>query len=203
MLAGDGRLVMLVGEPGIGKTRLAQELAAEAERQGCLVLWGRCWESEGAPAFWPWIQIIGGYARTQEPAALQRALGPAAADIAQLVPEVRALLPDLPAPAPTEPEAARFRLFGGITAFLTGQALDQPLVLILDDLHWADKPSLLLLQFLARELGDSRMLVVGTYRDTDLDRQHPLAEALTSLRREPVFERLPLAGLGEEDVFVL
>jgi class 3 adenylate cyclase/tetratricopeptide (TPR) repeat protein len=200
---GRGRLLLLVGEPGIGKTRLAEELVREAAGHGWRVLWGRCWEGEGAPPFWPWVQAIGAYARGRAPRVLQEELGAAAADIAQLVPDVRALLPDLPPAPAAEPEQARFRLFGGITTFLQESAARQPIVLVLDDLHWADKPSLLLLQFLARELRAARLLVLGTYRDTDLDRRHPLAEALTALRREPVFERIVVRGLPPADVTAL
>jgi tetratricopeptide (TPR) repeat protein len=201
--AGQGRLVLLAGEPGIGKTRLVQQLADEAAKRGGLVLWGRCWEGEGAPAFFPWIEAFGAYARAQEPQVLRATLGAAAPDLAQLVAEVRALLPDVPPPPPAEPEQARFRLFGGIAAFLTTITATQPLVVVLDDLQWADKPSLLMLQYLVRQLGGLRLLVLGTYRDTDLDRQHPLAEALVTLRREPVVERVLLSGLSTAEVVAL
>src|SRR6266511_6106670 len=113
-LAGRGGVVLLAGEPGIGKTRLAEELAAQASARGALVLWGRCWEGEGAPAFWPWIQIVRAYVDGSEPAALRQDMGAGAADIAQLVPALRERLPGLPMPPPTEPEAARFRLFDSL-----------------------------------------------------------------------------------------
>src|SRR5215218_5044310 len=151
--AGRGRLVLVSGEPGIGKTRLAQELSTEAQGRGCLVLWGRCWEGEGAPAFWPWVELLGAYARSLDPQTLRSRLGDAAPDLAHLVPHIKSALPDLPAPPPAEPEQARFRLFSGVTDFLTTVASVRPLVLVLDDLHWADKSSLLLLQFLVRQLG--------------------------------------------------
>jgi class 3 adenylate cyclase/tetratricopeptide (TPR) repeat protein len=202
-LAGHGRLVLVSGEPGIGKTRLAQELSAESEAGGCLVLWGRCWEGEGAPAFWPWLDALSAYVRTLDPRTLRAQLGPAAPDLALLVPDVQAALPDLPPPPPAEPEQARFRLFGGVSAVLTGVAAARPLLLVLDDLHWADKPSLLLLQFLVRQIGAARVLVLGLYRDTDLDRQHPLAEALVALRREPIAERVALGGLSRDEVAAL
>jgi predicted ATPase len=126
-------------------------------------------------------------------------MGPGASDIAEIIPEVHAKLPDLePAPA-LEPEQARFRLFDSITTFLKNAAQSRPLVLVLDDLHWADKSSLLLLQFLARQLSDSHLLVLGCYRDVDLSRQHPLAETLAQLSRLPVFQRVLLRGLSQED----
>src|SRR5262249_14202214 len=116
------------------------------------------------------------------------------------VSEVRERLPGIP-PAPSlDPEQARFRLFDSITTFLKNAAQNEPIVLVLDDLHWADKPSLLLLQFLARELRGARLLVVGTYRDIDLGRHHPLAQALGELAREQLTQRIVLRGLSERDV---
>jgi DNA-binding CsgD family transcriptional regulator/tetratricopeptide (TPR) repeat protein len=217
--AGLGSVVLVGGEPGIGKTRLAQRLAADAEAQGCRVLWGRCWEGDsGAPAFWPWIEALGGYARTRDPRALRTALGPGAADLAQLVPDIRTLLPDLPPPAPVEPEQARFRLFGAVTEFLrriadaNAPGSDDPaanskpatsIVVVLDDLHCADKASLLLLQYVARTVADTRLLLFGAYRDSELDRTHPLAATLATLRREPACERIGLRGLAEPEVLAL
>ncbi len=99
-----------------------------------------------------------------------------------------------------DPEQARFRLFDSITAFLKTASRGQPLVIILDNLHWADKPSLLLLEFLAQEFSDSRLLVIGTYRDVDLSRQHPLAETLGELTKERLFQRVLLRGLSREDI---
>jgi eukaryotic-like serine/threonine-protein kinase len=130
-LAGRGGMVLLAGEPGIGKTRLAEELAAQATARGALVLWGRCWEGEGAPAFWPWVQVVRTYVQAADLVLLRREMGASAADIAQLVPTVRERLPDLPAPPPTEPEAARFRLFDSLTGFLRAAAARRPLLLVL------------------------------------------------------------------------
>ena len=197
---GRGRLLLLVGEPGIGKTRTAGELAAEARGAGAVVLTGRCYEGEGAPAFWPWVQILRSAATAFEPTALATALGPAAADVAALVPELAARTPVATATATLTPEQARFRLFDGVATFLATAARPQPIVLVLDDLHWADAPSLLLLQFLARQMRDARLLVLGAYRDVELRRQHPLAEVLGELAREPCFQRVALRGLGREDV---
>jgi len=197
-LAGQGRLVMLVGEPGIGKTRTAQELASRAERRGAQVLWGRCIEEEGAPPYWPWVQAIRSYVQQTNAEQLQSEMGPGAADIAESFPELREKLPGLkPSPA-LEPEQARFRLFDSITSFLKNAAQSRPTMLVLEDLHWADKPSLLLLQFLAREMAASRLLLVCTCRDVALSRQHPLSEALAQLSRESVFRRQPLGGLSQE-----
>src|SRR5215510_11700283 len=167
-LAGRGRLVLLVGEPGIGKTRLAGELAVHAASRGVQVLWGRCWEGEGAPAYWPWVQIIRTAVEAREPKRLAAEMGPGAAAIAQVFPEVRERLPDVSVPPNLEGDQARFRLFDSITTFVKHAARAEPLAFILEDLHWADKDSLLLLRFLAREMADSRLLIIGTYRDVEV-----------------------------------
>ena len=199
-LSGRGRMVTLVGEPGIGKTRTAEELTTYARLRHAQVLWGRCYGEQGVPPYWPWVQAVRSYVRDQEPEKLRSEMGAGAADIAEIVSDVKDQLPDLePAPA-MAPEAARFRLFDSITSFLKGASQSRPLVLILDDLHWADESSLLLLQFLARELTGSRLLVVGTYRDVELSRQHRLSETLAELTRERLFERVLLRGLSRDDV---
>jgi class 3 adenylate cyclase len=199
-LSGRGRLMMLVGEPGIGKTRTSEEFATYARLRNVQVLWGRCYEGEGAPAYWPWVQIIRSYAHEKEPKELMSEMGPGAADIAQVVSEVKERLPGLPAPPQLEPEQARFRLFDSITTFLKNASQGAPLMVVLDDMHWADKPSLLLLQFLAKELRGSRLMVLGTYRDVELRRQHPLAQTLGELNRENLSQRVLLRGLTEADV---
>ena len=198
-ISGRGRLVMLVGEPGIGKTRTAQELASHAESCGAQVFWGRCYEEEGAPPYWPWVQPIRDYVQQHAPERLQSEMGPGAADIAEIVPEVREKLPGLDPPPYLEPQQARFRLFDSITGFLRNAARYQPLVLVLDDLHWADEPSLLLLRFLAQQLAGSSILVLGCYRDVELSRQHPLSETLAWLSREQAFQRHLLRGLSREE----
>ena len=199
-VAGRGRLFLLVGEPGIGKSRLAEELIAHARAREARILVGRCWEAGGAPAYWPWVQSLRSYLRDTDADTLRSQLREGAADVAQLLPELRDLLPDLAPARPLESEGARFRLFDSMTAFLKSAAAARPLVLVLDDLHAADEPSLLLLQFVARELGDSRLLIVGAYRDVDPTPADPLTTTLTELAREPVTRQLALAGLGEEDV---
>ncbi|MCH8186543.1 MAG: AAA family ATPase [Chloroflexi bacterium] len=200
-LGGRGRLVMLAGEPGIGKTRTAQELAAHAEQRGAQVWWGRCHESRGAPPYWPWVQAVRSYVRERDPEGLSAEMGAGAAHIAEIVSDVAERLPNLkPAPPLDDPEQARFRLFDSVTSFLKSASQTRPQVIILDNLHWADKPSLVLLEFLAQELADSRLLVIGTYRDVDLSRQHPLAETLGELTRERLFQRVLLRGLSQQDV---
>ena len=199
-VSGRGRLVMLVGEPGIGKTRTAQELASHAEGLGALVLWGRCYEEEGAPPYWPWLQSIRAYVQRADLEQLRSEMGPGAADIAEIVPEVREKLPDLEKPPSLEPEQARFRLFDSITSFWKNAAQSQPLMLVLDDLHWADRSSLLLLEFVAREIQSSSLLLLGIYRDVEVSRRHPLSQTLGSLIREERFLRVQLTGLVEPEV---
>ena len=146
-VAGRGRLVMLVGESGIGKTRTSAELGTYATLKGARVLWGRCPEESSARPYWPWIQAIRSYVEEQEPGRLRSEMGPGAADIAEIVSQVSDILEDTEEPPVLEePEQARFRLFDSITTFLKNAAQNQPLMLILDDLHWADRPTLLLLE---------------------------------------------------------
>src|SRR4051794_3700315 len=193
-LAGHGSLQLLVGEPGIGKTRAAEELATYARVSGARVHWGRCREDEGAPAYWPWVQAIRSYARDADPVALAWQVGAGAAEVAQLIPEVAEKLDVEPAKR-SDSEEARFRLFDSITSLLLAAARDRPLVIVLDDLHWADEPSLLLLRFAARELASSGLLILGTYRDVELGRHHPLARVLGEISGIEGSGRIPLRGL--------
>ncbi len=197
---GRGRLFLIAGEPGIGKSSLADEFAERAREAGALVLWGRCWEAGGAPTYWPWVQAIRTYLKEVGPETVREQMGVGAAEIAQMIPEVAELFHDLPARSPTDPEGARFRLFDRVATFLQNASADRPILLVLDDLHSADAPSLLLLRFLAGILPRSQMLVLGLYRDTDVEPDSQLAEALRELRREPATRAITLTGLEEPDV---
>ena len=196
-LAGRGRLVMLVGEPGIGKTRTAQELITYARLRGARVLVGRAYEAEGAPAFWPWVQLARTYMEERPKEEIVADMGAGAADIKSVLGEPR---DPAAGAAGAESEQARFRLFDSVTTFIRNASKREPLVLLLDDLHWADAPSLLLLEFMARELSGARILVVGTYRDVELSRKHPLSAVLAELARESLVERILLRGLTRPDV---
>lgn len=198
-IAGRGGVALLVGEAGIGKTRMAQELEAYAELRGALVLWGRVRQGAGAPPYYPWIQIGTGYARTADLATLD--LGSHTDDLMRLMPELASTPPGLEAPAAaTEGAATQFRMFEAFTAFLRAASQNRPLVLVLDDLHWADGPTLLLLQHLSPDLDSMPVLVIGTYRDTDVGTKHPLTPVLAQLNREPGFQRTKLDGLSESEV---
>ncbi|MEO7853914.1 MAG: AAA family ATPase, partial [Rubrivivax sp.] len=195
---GFGRVVLLAGSGGMGKTRLTQQLALQAEQGGTQVLWGRCLEEAGAPAYWPWRQLIRSYLRSGADSYTTQTFGSGLGDIAGIVPEVAEhfkLRTTAAAPAGDSAES-RFRLFDAIAAFWRRAAQRAPLLLIFEDLHWADATSLRLFSFLAAELEDSALLVVGTYRDTELSRQHPLFETLSDLARSSVCQRIELAGLS-------
>ena len=204
-LAGEGQIVMLAGEPGIGKTCTAQVLARYAEHRDVRVLWGRCYEEPGAPPFWPWLQLIRGCAESYDDARLEALASAGAGDLAEIVPELAQRLPGLaPGERPVDATQARFRLFDAIAGFWKRAAADTPHLLVLDNLHWADAPTLRLLEFLAPTVGGGRLLVLGTYRDIELSRRHPLSNTLGELARAPRFQRLRLAGLslGEASRFV-
>jgi DNA-binding CsgD family transcriptional regulator len=200
-IAGQGRIVMVAGEPGIGKTRIAQELAPCAAQLGAKVLWGYCPEEAGAPPYWPWVQAIRSALRTPEARASLEELGSGAGDIAGIVPEVHALLPGVEPPTRLEDAAqARFRMFDSIRQFIAALCNRQAMVIVLDDLHWADAPSLRLLEFLSSGLAAIRIMVIGTYRPTELSRQHPLSDALGGLTRARHVTRIDLGGLSAEEV---
>ena len=198
-LARRPSLFLLAGEPGIGKSRFAGEVTALAQARGGRVLWGRCWEAGGAPAYWPWAQALRAYIRETDNQQVRRELGPGATDVAQLLPELHDLFPDLP-PAPSlDPEGARFRLFDSTAAFLRTVSEARPLALVIDDLHAADIPSLLLLRFLARELHEARIVLVAAYRDTEI-RSEALSVTVAELRREPTARVVRLGGLAMPEV---
>ena len=202
-ISGQGCIVMLAGEPGIGKTRTARELTAHAERQGAQVFWGWCYEDGGAPPYWPWLQPIRTYVRQVEPEILRSEMGAGTAAIAEVLPEVSGKLPDLPTLPVLEPEQARFRLFDSITNFFKAAAQSRPLVIVLDDLQWSDRSSLQLLEFLSKEITSSRLLLVGTYRDVEVSGRHPLSQTLGALMRESSlggFQRVHLGGLTQQEV---
>jgi DNA-binding SARP family transcriptional activator len=171
-LAGNGGLLLVAGEPGIGKSRLAETLANRAQGRGARVLVGRCWEAGGAPAYWPWVQALRGYTGT--PAA-----------------ELTALFPDL-AELP-EGEGTRFRLFEAVGSLVQRAGDEAPVAIFLDDLHAADSASLLLLRFLAAQLVGSRVLITCGYRDTEVGPD--LAATLADLGREAATHRVSLTGL--------
>ena len=178
-IAGRGRLFLISGEPGIGKTRLADELAVNAASRGMRVMWGRCWEGGGAPAYLPWVDVLRTLILNASRDRERHSALPA--EIAQLIPELSSetTMPRVTA----DPQQARFRLFDAIATLLKRFARSVPLLVILDDLHEADHSSLELLKFVARGLTDSRVVIVGTYRDAEVRRSSYLAESISEIVR--------------------
>jgi DNA-binding SARP family transcriptional activator len=197
---GRGRVMLVAGEPGIGKTRLAEEAARRGAGAGMQVAWGRCHEGDGAPALWPWAQVVRQLAAELAPGQLAAMLGPSAAWLGQLMPELAEPARPGGPPRIADLGAARFQLNQAVAGLLRRLAEARPLLVVVDDLHWADVPSLSLLAFLAGELKDARMVVVGTYRDVEVVAGRPLAETLGALAREPVVERIALGGLDRAGV---
>jgi tetratricopeptide (TPR) repeat protein len=164
--SGRVRLLALVGDAGIGKTRTVEEFVRRTELPAGRVLWGRCPEQPGAPTYWPWVRAIRAYADREDPAVLRAHLAGDAGIVARMVPALGDRLPDVdPGRADEQDPQSRFRLFDGVTSLLQRIASDTPLVVVLDDVHWADEASLLLLSFVARETRGARILLIVTYRE--------------------------------------
>ncbi|MCP5068205.1 MAG: AAA family ATPase, partial [bacterium] len=198
-LSGETRVVLLTGEPGIGKTRLVEELCREATNEGSMVLTGRCHEVDGAPAFWPWIQTIREWGRLNGEKPIPEELRKEVAFFASWRPEAGPQTADSAAGISEGPEA-RFQLFDVATRALRKFAEHSPLVLVLEDMHWADPASLGLLRFVAAQLHGERVLVLGTCREDELPYAPELSETLGELARESTFRRLSIKGLEREHV---
>ncbi|WP_267887329.1 BTAD domain-containing putative transcriptional regulator [Mycolicibacterium brisbanense] len=196
-LTGGTRAVLIAGEPGVGKTRLAGEWSCRAYQEGAVVLYGRCDEDLGAP-YQPFAESLRVLVPCVGGSRLRGLRGVEA--LLPLVPGLLDVLPDLAAPTPTDPDTERYALFDAVVALLEIASAAAPIVLVLDDLHWAAKPTLLLLRHVLRFGEHARVQVVGTYRSTDLDRSHPLAAMLADLNRDGFAGRIQLSGLGADDV---
>lgn len=196
-LAGSTNAVLIAGEPGVGKTRLAGEWSRHAYDQGALIIYGRCDEDLGAP-YQPFAEALRALVPCLGSGGLRGLRGVEA--LLPLVPGLTDVLPDLAAPTRADPDTERYALFDAVVAVLAMASAGAPVVLVLDDLHWAAKPTLLLLRHLLRFGDQARLQIIGTYRSTDLDRSHPLAAMLADLHRDGTATRLALSGLDEEDV---
>lgn len=202
VLAGRGRVVLISGEPGIGKTRLCEELTRQASERAATVLWGRCYEGEGAPALWPWIQVLRGCLPIVAPQT-QGEEGLWNDELGRLTSGWYPSPNDAAAAVAFESPQARFRLFDCVTQLLVAVAERAPLILLFDDLHSADSASLLLLQFVAQGIRDAPLLIVATYRDVAAESNAHLSDTITALLRVSGNERLALKGLTAAEIATL
>ena len=195
-----GKIVLLAGEPGIGKTRLVEEFSRYAEAHRIPVYLGHDYEGVGSPPYWPWTQIVREYVTGHRPEMVAREMGTGAADIARIVPEIHSVVSGIESLPAVASDQERFRLFDSMSSFLKTVAERTPVVIVLEDLHWFDRSSLLMLEFLAHEIQQSRIVIIGSYRPVEVDRGHPLIHALATLARLEMTERVYLSGLSPENV---
>ncbi len=202
-ISGQGQMVLVAGEPGIGKTRLSREAMVYARLRGARVLTGACYEQEATVPYLPFVEAMRTYIRSRPPADSRDEVGEAGHELIKILPELAELVPGLQASPRLEAAQERLRLFDGITDFLVRLSRIAPILFFLDDLHWADGTSLHLLTHVARRLRSERILVLGTYRDVELDREHPLADVLREMNRERLYQRMLLRRLDREGVRAL
>jgi DNA-binding winged helix-turn-helix (wHTH) protein/tetratricopeptide (TPR) repeat protein len=199
--AGRGRIALLSGGPGVGKTRMAAELCEHARSQAFSVYEGRCFEGDTMPPFWPWQQVARALVRDRAPGELSELVGDAAGDLVKLIPELREGIPDLANAPERGLSQERFQLFDALRALLERAAQRAPLAIVLDDLHWADEPTLLCLEFLAPSIERMPLLLIATHRDASAS--PPLQRALAMLLRQGGCVAVELSGLPEAHVGAL
>ncbi len=202
-VGGEGRLVFLHGEAGIGKTRLTRELGTYARLRGMRVLHGRCpalFHVDGIPPYSLWSETIKDYLEFCTPDQLYRVMGFYPSEVSKLVPEIKQRLGAIPPSLPIGPEHERDRLFEAVSQFIANVSKETPLVVVLDDLQWTDQTSLLLLDYLGRGVHRTPLLIVGAYRESDIDEKHPLFSVMTDLNRERVLQSISLKRMSYEEV---
>jgi len=200
---GEGGLVFLHGEAGIGKTRLTRELGAYARLRGMQVLYGRCpalFRMDGVPPYVLWNEVIKNYLEFCTSEQLYKVIGYYPGEVCKLVPEIKQKLGTIPPSIPISPESERNRLFEAVSQFVTNISKEAPLLVVLDDLQWTDQSSLLLLHYLARGVYRESLLLLGAYRDTDIDERHPLPPVLAELNRERLLQSVPLKHMSFDDI---
>ena len=204
-MSGRGRFLMIEGEPGIGKSRIAHELAVFAEERGAEVLWGRADEAGASTAYWPWVQAIRSHVQRTDGEQLEREMGESAAEIAVIVADVRQKLAGLePPPDMDDPQQPSFRLYEAFTSFLKAASEENPLVIVLDDLHRADDSTLAMVRFIVPELYTMRVFLIGTMEPTSaMPDSHPLAEVLAYFKRRRILQRVLLSDLTEDDIMAM
>jgi class 3 adenylate cyclase/tetratricopeptide (TPR) repeat protein len=199
---GQRRLVLVGGEAGIGKTTVIAQVATEAHDGGALVVYGRCDEELGIP-YQPWAEALRALVEHAPPELLEAHVADHGGGLARLVPELRRVVAEVPEPSATDPEFVRYEVFGSVVALLEAVAALAPVVVVLDDLHWADKQSVLLLRHVVAHVRSVRVFIAATYRDVEVTDTHPLSEALAALWREPGVERMALVGLDDRGTLEL
>jgi class 3 adenylate cyclase len=196
------RAVLISGEPGIGKTRLATQTALEFHRDGAAVVLGHCAEEVGGP-YAPWVEALSHLVEHLPQRTLASLVDRHGGELTRLAPALAGRVSAAPAPTQTDPETERYLLFSAVVGLLERATAVWPVVLVLDDLHWADVPTLMLLKHVIAETHRAQLLILGTYRDSDLTRDHPLTEVLADLRREEGIERMTLRGLDEDAIVAI
>jgi tetratricopeptide (TPR) repeat protein/predicted Ser/Thr protein kinase len=199
-ISGQGQLVAIAGEPGIGKTRLAREGLIYARLRGCRVFAGACYEQEGGVPYLPFVEAFQDYLKTTGAAQVADELSGQGAELIKIVPDFADAVPGLTASVALEETHERLRLYDAVADFFVQVSQRAPVVMLLDDVHWADGATLQLMRHLARRLHGERILLIGTYRDVELDRQHPLADVLREMNRERLYQRVLLRRLNADGV---
>jgi class 3 adenylate cyclase/tetratricopeptide (TPR) repeat protein len=199
---GARRVVMVSGDPGIGKTHLVAELGRRAHASGSAVLYGRCDEGLGLP-YQPFVEALRHYVEHAPQPVLDAFVSRHGGHLVRLVPQLAQRVSGLPVADTSDPETARYLLFEAVVGLLASASTDTAVVLVLDDLHWADRNTLLLIRHVVQAADPMRLLVVGTYRETEVTPDHPLASLLGAIRREAAFDRVSLTGLTQDDIAAL
>lgn len=202
-MSGRPALVTVVGDPGIGKTRLVDEFSVYARLRGCQLLTGRSYETQASVPYRPFVDALRQYVRSQPDEAIARQLGSGIGQVAHLVSEIRDRFPGTPLAPAGDADGERVRMFESVTHFLHSAALEQPLLLVLEDLQWADAPTVQMLQHVAREMANDRVMIVCALQEGELGKDQALAVAMPELRRHAGFKRIALSPFSRDDVNAL
>ncbi|HVN89060.1 MAG TPA: AAA family ATPase [Candidatus Binataceae bacterium] len=196
----EGRIVVVSGPPGIGKTRLSREVGEEARRLGFIPLAGNCYDREDSVPFEPFVELLEAAIRSQSPEIIRTSLGNEAVELSRLLPQLRRILPDLQSPLQVSPDQSRRMLFNAVRELITRQSSQSPILLLLEDMQWADEGSLALLAHLARSISGLPLMVIATHRDAEVDLNAGLVQTLDECTRLGVVERVHLLGLPQTAV---